>query len=354
VIREIEIAGRRIGAGHPVFVVAELSANHGGSLDHAIRVLRAAAECGADAVKIQTYTPDTLTIDCDAPPFVIGPQSPWTGRTLFDLYREAHTPWEWHPRLKEVAEEAGLVFFSTPFDATAVDFLEGLGVPAMKIASFEIGDLALVERVARTGKPIVLSTGMAGRPEITDALATARAAGNGQVVLLKCTSAYPAPPESMNLRAIPWLSETFRVPAGLSDHTLGTAAPVAAVALGACLVEKHFCLSRSEGGPDSAFSLEPSEFQRLVEDVRSARAALGRIACGPSESERGSTVFRRSLFIVRDVKAGEPLTPENVRAIRPGHGLPPRFLPLVLRRRAAADAPRGTPLTFELLGGPSS
>ena len=380
----IEIGGRRIGPGEPTCVVAEMSANHGQKYEEAVRILGAAKMAGADAVKLQTYTPDTLTIDCDREEFRIGAGTVWEGRTLYDLYGEAYTPWEWQPELKEVADELEIQLFSTPFDASAVDFLEEMGVPAYKGASFEIVDLALVRRIAETGKPIILSTGMATLEEIGEAVETAREAGNEQLALLKCTSAYPAPPEEMDLRAIPRLAEAFGVPAGLSDHTLGIAVPVAAVALGAAIVEKHLTLSRDKPGPDSSFSLEPHEFKAMVEAVRTAEAALGEarfgvseheaasrvflvagdklqqlarkvrtteqalggVSYGSTERERASRVFRRSLFVVEDVAAGEELSERNVRSIRPGHGLPPRELPRVLGRRAARDLARGKPLEW--------
>ena len=343
------IAGRRIGPGEPVYVVAELSANHHQDYEQAVRLVAAAAEAGADAVKLQTYTADTLTLDSDRPEFRIGAGSPWAGRTLHDLYAEAYTPWEWQPRLKEVAERLGLALFSTPFDPTAVEFLEAMGVPAYKVASFEIVDLPLIRQIAATGKPVIVSTGMATREEIAEAVATIRAAGNEQIALLKCTSAYPSPPESMNLRTIPDLAASFGVPAGLSDHTLGIAVPVAAVALGATIVEKHFTLSRDLGGPDAPFSLEPAEFKAMVEAIRTAEKALGEVAYGPRPDETPSLAFRRSLFVVADVAAGEPLTADNVRSIRPGHGLAPKHLDRVLGRRAARDISRGTPLTWELV-----
>lgn len=344
------IAGRPIGPGHPTYIVAELSANHGGSLEHAIRVIQAAAATGADAIKVQTYTADTLTIACNKPPFQIGKGTAWEGRNLHDLYREAYTPWEWQPALQRAAHDCGLHFFSTPFDFTAVDFLEGLNVPAHKIASFEVVDLALIDRVARTGKPIIMSTGMATLAEIHDAVETVFATGNRQLVLLKCTSAYPAPPEEMNLRTIPHLAQAFGVPTGLSDHTMGSAAPVAAVALGACVIEKHFCLSRSEGGPDSSFSMEPAEFAQLVRDVRLAEKALGVVNYTVTAKESQSRVFRRSLFVVEDVPAGGEFTAANVRSIRPGYGLAPKHLPNVLGRKATRAIERGTPLDWSLIG----
>ena len=343
------IGDRRIGIGHPVYVVAELSANHHQRYEQAMRLVAAAADAGADAVKLQTYTADTLTLDSDRPEFRIGAGTIWEGRTLHDLYSEAFTPWEWQPRLKAEAERRGLALFSTPFDPTAVDFLEGMQVPAYKIASFELVDLPLIRRAAATGKPLILSTGMATREEIAEAVATVRATGNDQIALLKCTSAYPSPPEAMNLRTIPDLAATFGVPAGLSDHTLGIAVPVAAVALGAAIVEKHFTLSRDLGGPDASFSLEPAEFKAMVEAIRTANKALGEAVYGPQPDETPNLAFRRSLFVVADIAAGEPLTADNVRSIRPGHGLAPKHLDTVLGRRAARAIPRGTPLAWELL-----
>lgn len=346
----VEIAGRKIGPGHPAFIVAEMSANHGQRLDHAEAIVREARRAGADAVKIQTYTADTLTIRCDQPHFRIR-GTLWEGRTLHELYQEASTPWDWQPRLQAVAAEEGLTFFSTPFDDTAVDFLESLQVPVHKVASFELVDLPLLRAVARTGRPVILSTGMASLAEIDEAVRTLRAGGCGGLILLKCTSAYPAPSEEMNLRTIPHLAEAFGVPVGLSDHTLGIAAAVASVALGACVIEKHFTLRRSDGGPDAAFSLEPAEFRQMVDAVREAEQSLGRVSYDVTEREAASRVFRRSLFVVEDVKAGEPLTERNVRSIRPGHGLPPRHLGDVIGRCASRDIERGTPLAWEMVGG---
>jgi N-acetylneuraminate synthase len=348
VSRIVEIAGRPIGEGHPTYVIAELSGNHRQDLEEAIRLVRAAKWAGADAVKLQTYTADTLTIDCANEHFRIRGTA-WDGRTLYDLYREACTPWEWHPKLKEVADELGIALFSTPFDASAVDFLEKMGMPAYKIASFELVDLALVRLVAATGRPLVLSTGMATLAEIEEAVGAARKAGATEIALLKCTSAYPALPEEMNLRTLPHLAQAFGVPAGLSDHTLGVAVPVAAVALGASIVEKHLTLSRSVPGPDTAFSLEPEELKAMVEAVRTTERALGGVRYEPTAKELESQVFRRSLFAVEDVRRGEVLTERNVRSIRPGHGLAPRYLQVVLGRRASRDLPRGTPLTWDAI-----
>lgn len=345
----IQINRRRIGPGEPVYIIAEISANHNQDFNQAAELIRAAKGCGADAVKLQTYTPDTLTINCSRPEFRAGGGTLWDGKVLYDLYTEAYMPWEWQPKLKVAAEELGLDFFSTPYDASSLDFLEEMGVPVHKLASFELVDLPLIEKMAATGKPLIISTGMATLSEIEEAVQTARRAGAEQMVLLKCNSAYPAPYEEMNLKTIPHLAEVFGVPVGLSDHTLGIAAPVAAVALGACVVEKHFTMSRSVPGPDSAFSLEPHEFREMVEAVRAAEKALGRVHYGVNEKESRSRVFRRSLFVVEDMKAGEEFTDKNVRSIRPGYGLHTRHLKEVLGRRASCDIERGTPLGWELI-----
>ena len=341
----IEISGRKIGPGYPTYMVAEMSANHNQDFDQAVAIIKAAKEAGADAVKLQTYTPDTLTIDCDNDYFRIQ-GTLWEGRNLYDLYGEAYTPWEWQPRLKTVANELGLELFSTPFDASAVDFLESMNVAVHKVASFESVDLPLLRRIAQTGKPVIMSTGMATLAEIDEAVGALRAAGNQQLALLKCTSAYPSPPEAMNLHTIPHLAAAFDAPAGLSDHTLGIAVPVAAVALGACIIEKHFTISRSLPGPDSKFSLEPAEFRAMVEAVRTAEQALGRGHYGLEPHEEGNRVFRRPPFLVRDVPAGEPFTHENIRSIRPGHGLHTRYLDEVIGRHASQPIPRGTPLDW--------
>lgn len=343
------IRGRRIGAGEPAFVIAELSANHGGSLEKALALVRVAKECGADAVKIQTYTADTITIDCDNEYFQVKHGTIWDGTTLHRLYREAYTPWEWHRPIQEAVEREGMVFFSTPFDFTSVEFLESLDVPVYKIASFELVDLPLIEKIARTGKPAILSTGMATLREIDEAVRAFRDAGGAELTLLKCTSAYPAPPEEMNLRTIPHLAEAFQTPVGLSDHSLGFAASVAAVVLGACVIEKHLTLSRSDSGPDSAFSTEPAEFKAMVDAVRVAERALGRVSYDASEKEWSSRSLRRSLFIVEDVKADEPFTNKNVRSIRPGYGLPTKHIATVIGRCAARDLKRGTPLAWDML-----
>lgn len=351
-IDPVRIGPRLIGPGCPIYIVAEMSANHNGDFQKALRLLRAAKEAGADAVKLQTYTPDTLTIDCDKPPFLIK-GTLWDKRRLYDLYGEAYTPWEWHPKLKAEANRLGLDLFSTPFDETSVEFLERLKMPAHKVASFELVDLPLLRKVGATGKPVIMSTGMATLAEIRESASVLRRAGCGGLILLKCTSAYPAAPEEMNLRTIGDLSRRLQVPVGLSDHTLGTAVPVAAVPLGICMIEKHFTLDRSAPGPDSAFSLEPAEFRAMVDAVRTAEKALGGIRYGPSLSERSSLAFRRSLFIVKDVARGEVIGKDHVRSIRPGHGLHPRHLDDVIGRRARSKIERGTPLKWALLARPS-
>lgn len=323
----LEINGRRIGLGFPIYIVAELSANHHQDFDQAVKLIHAAKEAGADAIKLQTYTADTLTLHCDKEYFRIGGGTLWDGRMLYDLYEEACTPWAWQPKLKAIANELGLDLFSTPFDHTAVEFLERMNVPANKVASFEIVDLPLIRRIARTGKPMIMSTGMATLGEIDEAVRTARKAGAMQIALLKCNSAYPALAEEMHLRTIPHLADAFGVVVGLSDHTLGIAASVAAVALGACIIEKHFALSRDVHGPDSAFSLEPGEFKAMVDAVRIVEKALGEVRYELSEQEAASRVFRRSLFVVEDMKAGDTFTEETVRSIRPGYGLLPKHLP---------------------------
>jgi N-acetylneuraminate synthase len=346
---QIDIAGRCIGTVHSTYIIAEMSANHNQDFEQAVAIVRAAKDAGADAVKLQTYTPDTLTIDCNNQYFQIGKGTIWEGKNLYELYGEAYTPWDWQPKLKKIANDLGLDCFSTPFDATAVEFLEKMDVPAHKIASFELVDIPLLRRVAQTGKPIIMSTGMGTLEEIELAVRTIRDAGNTQLALLKCTSAYPAPPEEMNLRTIPDLAARFGVAVGLSDHTLGIAVPVAAVTLGACIVEKHFTLSRGTSGPDSAFSLEPQEFKQMVEAIRVAEKSLGKVNYDLTKGEIASRVFRRSLFVVADVKAGELFTDKNIRSIRPGQGMSPKYLPEIVGRRAVRNISTGTPLTQDLL-----
>jgi pseudaminic acid synthase len=345
----INIVDRLIGTGYPVYIIAEISANHRQQFDEAVKLVEAAKEAGADAAKLQTYTPDTMTIRCNAPEFRISGETPWDGKTLYDLYAEAYMPWEWQPKLKKLADDLGIDLFSTPYDKAAVDFLEDMGVPVYKVASFEIVDIPLIEYIASKGKPMIISTGMATLAEIDEAVQAARKAGASQIALLKCTSVYPAPPEEMNLCTIPDLAKKFRVPVGLSDHTMGISVPVAAVALGACIVEKHFTLSRSTPSPDTAFSLEPQEFKAMVEAIRTAEKALGEVNYEATEQEAKNRIFRRSLFVVKDMKAGEIFTEENVRSIRPGYGLAPKHLKEVLGRRAAQDIQKGTPLSRELI-----
>ena len=346
----IRIGNRLIGDGQPTYVIAEMSGNHNQSLDQALKIVRAAKEAGADAVKLQTYRPDTITIDCENEYFRIK-GGLWNGKNLYQLYGEAFTPWEWHRPLKEEAQRCGLDLFSTPFDHTAVDFLEGLEMPVYKVASFENVDLPLLRKMASTGKPVIMSNGMATLAELDEAVTTLKTAGCHSLALLKCTSAYPAPPREMNLLTIPHLAECFGVPVGLSDHTLGIAASVVAVSLGACIIEKHFTLSRSDPGPDSAFSLEPAEFRSMVDAIRLAEQALGEVHYGLTRKEEEGKVFRRSLFVVQNVGQGEVFTPENVRSIRPGHGLHTRYIEEVLGRRATKDIQRGTPLSWDLIGG---
>ncbi len=345
----IQINGREIGSGKPVYVIAELSANHNQDFEQAIRIIQAAKESGADAVKLQTYTPDTITIHSDREYFRVNGGTPWDGRYLHDLYAEACMPWDWQPKLKKIANQLGMDLFSSAFDSTAVDFLEQMSIPAHKIASFEIVDIPLIQKMACAGKPLIMSTGMASLEEIDEAVQSARAAGACQLALLKCTSAYPASLDEMNLRSIPELASRFGLPVGLSDHTLGIAVPVAAVALGASIIEKHLTLSRALKGPDSAFSLEPEEFKAMVDAVRTTERALGQIQFGPSAHESKSSIFRRSIYVVQDVSCGDVFTAANVRSIRPGYGLHTRHLQEVIGMRAARDITRGTPLSWDLV-----
>lgn len=345
----VHIAGRAIGAEEPPYVIAELSGNHNGDIARAFRLIDAAKEAGADAVKLQTYTADTITIDHDGPGFIIE-GGLWHGRKLYDLYAEAHTPWDWHPALFEHARKAGITCLSSPFDATAVDLLESLDAPAYKIASFEIVDTPLIRRAAATGKPLIISTGMATGDEIADALGAAREGNpNAELVLLHCVSGYPTPAEEANLARVQSLAAKFGVPVGLSDHTLGVEVAIASVALGAVIIEKHVTLARADGGPDAAFSLEPDELAALVKGARTAHAALGRADYGRAESEKGNMAFRRSLYAVADITAGEIFTEANVRSIRPGYGLAPKELPNLVGRRAARAISRGTPMAWDLV-----
>jgi N-acetylneuraminate synthase len=347
--RRITIAGRRVGADTPPYVVAELSGNHNGSLERALAVVRAAKTAGADAIKLQTYTAETMTLNVDHPRFRVHGDNPWEGEHLYALYERAATPWDWHKRLFELGREIGLTVFSTPFDASAVELLESLDAPAYKIASFEVVDLPLIRRCAETGKPLFISTGTASLTEIGEAVQAARDAGGNDLILLKCTSAYPAPPEEMNLRTIPHLAQAFGVLTGLSDHTLGIGAAVAATALGAVAIEKHLTLSRADGGVDASFSLEPAELAELVVETRRAHAALGTVTYAPGGREAAFTRYRRSLFFVRDVRAGARIGRDDVRALRPGDGLAPKFLDAVIGRRTRVDVARGTPVAWDLL-----
>jgi pseudaminic acid synthase len=346
----MKIGQRQIGPDARPYVIAEMSGNHNQSLERALAIVDSAADAGADAIKLQTYTADTMTIRVDAPGFVVDdPKSLWAGRHLYDLYQEAHTPWAWHAAIFERAASRGIHCFSTPFDDTAVDFLESLDAPAYKIASFECTDVPLIRKVAATGKPMIISTGMATVAEIDEAVRTARDAGCRDVVLLKCTSTYPSTPENTHLRTIPVMRETFGCEVGLSDHTMGCGAAVAAVALGACVVEKHFTLARADGGVDSAFSLEPAELKMLVVETERAWQAMGSVRFGGLAAEAQSKTHRRSLYIVQDLQPGDVLTRDNVRAIRPGLGLPPRELDRILGMRVQRAAPRGTALSWDLL-----
>jgi N-acetylneuraminate synthase len=347
--KTIQIGKRSIGPGHPVYIVAEISANHRQDFDEAVRLIHAAKEAGADAVKLQTYTPDTLTIDCRTEHFCHGKGSLWKNRSLYELYQSAYMPWEWQPKLKKVAEEIDIDFFSTAYDSSSVDFLEGMDIPAYKIASFELLDLPLIKRVAETGKPIFLSVGMATLGEIEGAVAAATNAGADQIVLLKCTSAYPATAEEMNLRTIPHMETHFSLPCGLSDHTIGCSCAIAAVSLGAVMVEKHFTLSRNSASADSGFSTEPDEFKVMVEKIRTIEFALGKVNYGPNPSETESLKFRRSLFVVKDVKEGERFTSDNVRSIRPGQGLAPKHIDEVIGRKTKKMLKKGTPLSWDMI-----
>ncbi|WP_054693873.1 pseudaminic acid synthase [Syntrophomonas palmitatica] len=349
-MRAIKIGNNSIGSGYKPFIVAEMSGNHNQSLERALQIVEAAAWAGVDAVKLQTYTADTMTLDINASDFYISDQdSLWQGKSLYDLYKEAYTPWEWHESIFQRCRELGLIAFSTPFDETAVDFLESQDVPCYKIASFENTDLPLIKKVASTGKPMIISTGMASVAEIDETVQTARQAGCQDIILLKCTSSYPASPEDSNLLTIPHMRELFNCQVGLSDHTLGIGAAVASVALGASFIEKHFALARADGGVDSAFSMEPEEMRQLVLETERAWQALGKISYSPGEQESKSLKFRRSLYIAKDMAAGEALTPENLRIVRPGYGLEPKYYELVLGKRINRDTKKGTPLSWDLI-----
>ena len=345
---EITIAGRRIGCHFPPYVIAELSANHNGRLETAKRIIEEAKKAGADAVKLQTYRPDTITLNSDGQGFRIH-GGLWDGRTLYELYEEAHMPWEWHAPLFEHAHKVGITLFSSPFDSTAVDLLEGLNAPAYKIASFEAVDLPLIRYVAATGKPMIISTGMADAEEIEEAIAAARDGGCKELAILHCVSGYPAPAEDYNLHTIPDMRERFGLVTGLSDHTLDNTTAIASVALGAAIIEKHFTLDRRGGGPDDSFSLEPAELAALCRGSKTAWAALGQVDYGRKSSEQGNAQFRRSLYFVKDLKAGDRVTADAVRSVRPGFGLAPKHLEAVLGRRLGADVPANTPVTWDVL-----
>lgn len=345
----MKIGIREIGGGQPAYIIAEMSANHAGDISRAKEIIHAAKEAGADCIKIQTYTPDTLTIDCDNSYFHIS-DGTWNGENLYQLYQKAYTPWEWQKELFEEAKKAEIDFFSTPFDNTSVDFLEEIGIGFYKIASFELVDIPLIEYVASTGKPMILSTGMATLAEIDEAVEVVKKQGNHNFALLRCASAYPAITDEMNLRTMQNMGDTFGVPYGLSDHSMGSVGAVTAVALGASIIEKHFCLDRSIENPDSTFSMNPMEFKQMVHDIRQAERAIGSVKYGPSEQEKNNLQFRRSIFCVKDIQEGEKLTEENIRIIRPGYGLAPKFYKDVLGQTALEDIQKGTPLAFEMIG----
>ena len=349
-MNDILLAGRRIGRSHKPFLIAEMSGNHNQSLERALAIVDAAADAGADALKLQTYTAETMTLDLHEGDFYISdPNNLWKGSSLFHLYQEAYTPWEWHKPIFDRCKERGLLAFSTPFDATAVDFLETLDVPAYKIASFENTDLPLIRKAAATGKPLIISTGMASIAELDETVRAAREAGCAQLILLKCTSTYPATPANSNVATIPHMEQLFQCQVGLSDHTMGVGTAVASVALGATVIEKHFTLSRDDGGVDATFSLEPHEFKQLVIETERAWQAVGQVFYGATKAEKDSTKYRRSLYVVEDIRAGESFTEHNVRAIRPGLGLPTKNLEHFLDKQAKNDIRRGTPLSWELL-----
>ena len=346
---EINIKGRKVGAGKPAYIIAEMSGNHAGSKQNALEIVHAAKESGADCIKIQTYTPDTMTIDCNNKYFHIDGGT-WDGENLYHLYEKAYTPWEWQADIKAEAEKVGIDFFSTPFDKTSVDFLEELGVEFYKIASFELVDIPLLKYVAGKGKPIIMSTGMSTLGEIEDAVNAIRGEGNNELALLRCASAYPAITDQMNLRTMQNMGEVFNVPVGLSDHSMGSVGAVTAVALGASIIEKHFCLSREIKNPDCTFSMEPAEFGQMVKDIRQAEKAIGKVSYGVTAQEKSNQVFRRSIFCVRDIKEGELLTTENVRVIRPGYGLAPKYYEEILGQTALKDIKAGTPMSMDLMG----
>ncbi|MBB2184191.1 pseudaminic acid synthase [Lachnospiraceae bacterium MD1] len=345
-MRNIKIKNRIIGEGYPTYIIAEMSGNHAGSINRAKEIIHMAKECGADCIKLQTYTPDTITIDCDNKYFRIN-EGTWSGENLYKLYGKAYTPWEWQYELKAEADKVGIDFFSTPFDKSSVDFLEDIGIEFYKIASFELTDIPLIEYVASKGKPIIMSTGMGSKEEIWDALNTVTMQNNNQVAILKCSSAYPAISEDMNLRTIVDMKNTFQVPVGLSDHSMGSIGAITAVALGACIIEKHFCLNRNIVNPDSSFSMEPEEFKNMVNDIRNAEKALGKISYEITCGEMSNRNFRRSIFAVDDIKAGDVFSNNNIRVIRPSYGLEPKYYNSVLGKKALCDIKRGTPLRLD-------
>lgn len=345
----VRIKNRLVGEGYPTYIIAEMSANHAGSIERAREIIRVAKDCGADCIKIQTYTPDTITIDCDNEYFQIQ-DGTWRGENLYDLYGKAYTPWEWQKELKEEADKIGIDFFSTPFDKTSVDFLEEIGIPFYKIASFELVDIPLIRYVASKGKPMIMSTGMATQEEIKEALQATYLEHNDGVILLKCSSAYPAIPDDMHLRTIEDMKQRFNVPVGLSDHSLGALSATTAIALGASVIEKHFCLSREIDNPDASFSMTPEEFSAMVVDIRKVEKALGRVTYGPSDQELGSLKFRKSIFVVEEIGEGELFTEKNTRVIRPGYGLKPKYYQDILGKSAARPMKRGTPLQWEDIG----
>lgn len=347
--KEIKIQNHIISESSPTFVIAEMSANHLFDFDRAVKIMEAAKDSGADAIKIQTYTPDTITLDCDDPCFQITQGTIWDGTTLHKLYQTAYTPWEWQPELKKIAEEMGLVFFSSPFDFTSIDFLEEMDIPVYKVASFEITDIPFIKKIALTGKPVIMSTGIAYMSDIELALRTCKEAGNENVILLKCTSAYPAPYEDINLKTIPSMKEIFDCVVGLSDHTMGSAVAGAGVALGAKVVEKHLTLSRADGGADAAFSMEPQEFKEMVDNIRKIEKAVGKVTYDLTDKQRAEREHSRSLFIAKDMKAGDVFTPENLRSVRPANGLHTKHYEELLGKKIAKDAKLGTPMSWELV-----
>lgn len=349
-MKEIQIGNKKIGPQNSPFIVAEMSGNHNQSLERALEIVEAAAACGVDALKLQTYTADTMTLNINYGEFVIKDQDNlWKGKSLYKLYQEAYTPWEWHKPIFDKCKELGIIPFSTPFDETAVDFLEDLNVPIYKIASFENTDIPLIKKVASTGKPMIISTGMANIQELAEAVQAAKDGGCKDLILLKCTSTYPASPENTNILTIPHMKELFNCQVGLSDHTMGIGVAVASVALGATIIEKHFTLSRADGGVDSAFSMEPQEMKNLVEETNRAWQALGSIKYGPTEKERQSLKGRRSIYVVKDIKAGEKFTKKNIKVIRPGYGLEPKYFEKIMGLTAKQDLKAGTPLSFDVL-----